>query len=337
MSSQSLTSQENPPSEPIYTFPPIAGFWQRFAAWLVDILLLGLAGQIIGWTLSVIWFQIGPYGRLVGLPFIICYFGLMNSRIGNGQTIGKRCVKIAVRDRNNQPISLGRSLLRISILAIPMALNGWQLPFFQSVVLQWLVAVIVFGVGSAIFYTMIFNRRARQGLHDLACGTYVVRLMGGKPPIESFPKTARVHLMVSGALIVLAMIGTAIAGLVGQSFVANIPLAPIYVLYQTLQTDSRFFTVSVHDNTLYSSQGKTSHILQIQVWYKGVPSNEERARVINDIARVTLANTENISRYDLLRIDVTSAFDLGFATGHISIGDGQPIEVWQQRVMTGTP
>jgi|CXWL01.1.fsa_nt_gi uncharacterized RDD family membrane protein YckC len=71
---------------------------------------MGICGQILGWSLSSFWFQIGPYGRIVGLLFILPYFGLMNSGVGKGQTIGKRLLKIAVRDGENKPIRLGRSL-----------------------------------------------------------------------------------------------------------------------------------------------------------------------------------------------------------------------------------
>lgn len=332
MTTEDINTQATIPIGPVFVFPPIASFWRRLAAWVVDTLLLGIVGQVLGWTLSPIWFRIGPYGRIVGLLFILTYFGLMNSSIGNGQTIGKRLLKIAVRDRENKSIGIRRSLLRISILAIPALLNQWALPIFQITALRWLLIIIVFGVGAAILYTMVFNRRTRQGLHDLVCGTYVVHLTG--KPIETFPQTAKIHRVVAGALVVFAVVVATVASFIGSYIVSVTMLASIYELYQTLQTDSRFFTVSVNDNTLFSSQGTTVHSLQIQVWYKGVPSNEERVKVMNDIARIALDNADDIEQYDLLRISVTSAYDLGVATGNITFGDSQPIEVWRERVST---
>jgi uncharacterized RDD family membrane protein YckC len=329
MTVENIPPKANTPTEPMFQYPPIAGFLQRLVAWIVDTFLLGIVGQILGWSLSFIWFQIGPYGRTVGLFFIVPYFGLMNSRIGNGQTLGKRLLKIAVRDRENKPISVGRSLLRISILAIPAILNQWALPIFQVTVLQWLLTVFVFGVGAAIFYTMVFNRRTRQGLHDLVCGTYVVQLTG--KPIEAFPQTARIHWVISGVLVALAVVIATVTSVIGSSFVSGTVLAPRYELYQTLQADRRFFTGSVNDNTLYSSQGKTIHWLQVQVWCKGVPSNEERTKIMNDIAKVVLDHADNVDQYDFLGISVTSAYDLGIATGHITFNDDQPIEVWRER------
>ncbi|MFN0277042.1 MAG: RDD family protein [Pyrinomonadaceae bacterium] len=80
------------------TVSPIASFWRRLAALIIDSLLLGIVGQIIGWTFSSFWFGIGPYGRFVGFIFIFFYFGLMNSKLGGGQTIGKRVLDMAVTD-----------------------------------------------------------------------------------------------------------------------------------------------------------------------------------------------------------------------------------------------
>src|ERR671923_3070682 len=91
-------------SEPVFTLPPIAGFWRRFLAWFIDSLLLGIIGQAIAVLFSSFFFSIGPYGRPIGLLFIIPYFGILNSKIGGGQTIGKRLMKIAVRNKNNEPI-----------------------------------------------------------------------------------------------------------------------------------------------------------------------------------------------------------------------------------------
>lgn len=41
--------------------PPIAGFWLRVLAFLIDGAVLGVAGQVLGWSMSTFWFQVGPY------------------------------------------------------------------------------------------------------------------------------------------------------------------------------------------------------------------------------------------------------------------------------------
>lgn len=335
VSSESVTTEQGSPAGPIRLFPPIAGFWRRLGAWIVDVLLLGLVGQIIGWSLSFIWFRVGPYGRPIGLLFILPYFGLLNSKVGNGETLGKRLLKTAVRNSENEPIGIGRSLLRISVLTIPAILNGWALPILQRAVLQWIVAVTIFGVGGAVLYTMVFNRRTRQGLHDLICGTYVLHLTG--EPIEVLPRTARVHLVICGVLTVLVVVGATTAGRLGPRTISATRLASLSRLQQALQADTRFFGVGVTDNTLYAYQAKPVRSLQIQAWYKGVPPEGERVRIVSDVARVALANAENLNQYDVLSIGVVSAFDIGIASGYTAIGDRQPVAVWQQRVSAASP
>lgn len=317
------------PSEPVHLNPPIAGFWRRFAACLLDVLLLGSIGQVIGWTMSPVWFAIGPYGRFVGMLVVVLYFGVLNSRIGNGQTLGKRLLKIAVRNRHDQPIHPGRSTLRIAILAAPALLNGWALPVFQSVVLQWCLAVIVFGVGSALVYTVLFNRAARQGLHDLACGTYVVHLRA--TPIGRFPSTPRLHVAVAAVLVGVVPVG----GIVAAYFATTGSFAGPLSIQRALLHDTRFFSVSVQDNTLHAP-GASFRSLEVQVWYRGVPPDAERSRVMNDVAREVLRSAPHINQYDFLAVGLLSAYDIGIASGSVLRGDRQPPSVWQQRVSEPT-
>jgi uncharacterized RDD family membrane protein YckC len=325
--------QECLPIEQVCNYPSMAGFWRRFLAWFIDVLLLGIFGVILANTTSSFWIKIGPYGRIFGLTVILSYFGILNSSFGNGQTIGKRCLKIAVRDRSNNPIGIGLSLIRISILAIPFLLNGWALPLFRFPIAQWFIAFIVFGLGGAILYTMVFNIRTRQGLHDLACGTYVVHLSGKR--IQSFPKTARVHLIISGIIAMAAVILITIGSLASSFIFSKADFSSAYKLYEKLQSDDRYFAVSVNNNTQFSTRGNGIHslkTLQIWVWYKGLPTNEEKHNIMEDISYIALDSVENIDNYDLLIITVNSGFDLGIAYGYVFFGDSEPINVWRQRI-----
>ncbi|MBP7416202.1 MAG: RDD family protein [Pyrinomonadaceae bacterium] len=331
----SITAQDpeqpaNPLLPVVDAVAPIAGFWRRFAAWIVDSILLGIAGQIIGWTFSSFWFEVGPYGRFVGLFFILFYFGLMNSWLGNGQTLGKRFLGVAVRDDENRPISIERSMIRTTILALPFILNGWALPIFQNVVLMMLLSVIIFGLGGAIVYTMIFNRGARQGLHDLLCRTYVVYL--GGDPLPAFPQSRKIHKTIAGVILAVSVVLMGIMGVASTFVTSESSFAYLYKPYQTLLSDPRFFSASVFDNTFYSGQAKSTHTLRVNVWYKGVPNREEFARIINDVANVVLKDLENIDDFDLIEISITSGYDLGIASGSSTSGDRQSPEVWRERI-----
>lgn len=312
------------------TVPPIASFWSRLAAWIIDSLLLGVTGQGIGWGFSSFWFEIGPYGRFVGLLFILLYFGLMNSKFGNGQTLGKRIFSIAVRDRENRVMTLSRSLIRTTITALPFLLNGWALPIFQNLALSLLLSVIIFGIGGAIIYTMIFNQGTRQGLHDLLCSTYVVNLNGD--PIAALPLSNKIHKIISGAIVATSVFIAGIMGVVTSSFsTTESSFAYLYRSYQTLQADQRFFSASVFDNTSYAGQASSTRTLRVNVWYKGVPSTEEFEQITNDVAKVVLDEIKNIDDFDVIEISITSAYDLGIASGSFTSGDRQKPDVWRER------
>src|ERR1700728_3900 len=67
----------------------IAGFWRRLAAFLVDCLILAVPALLIGLMLFRWTAGLGQAGRLLGFPVTLLYFGLLDSRLGGGQTIGK--------------------------------------------------------------------------------------------------------------------------------------------------------------------------------------------------------------------------------------------------------
>jgi uncharacterized RDD family membrane protein YckC len=316
------------PDEPELTLPPIAGVGRRLVAFAADAVLLGLVGQILGRAFMSLWFEIGPYGRFVGLMLVLPYFGLLNARTGNGQTLGKRLMRIAVRDERNQMIGSGRSLVRASILVLPLLLNGWALPALEVPVLAWLAATVVFGLGGALLYTLSFNRRAWQGIHDLAVGSYVVRLAGA--PVGPYPKTRRIHLRVSAVIVVVAAAVSGLGNLAGGRLFGRTGLGSVLELYQILRADDRLFSVNVTASTTVTTGAPTIHALNVRLWQKGNPSYEDRIQTIYEIGKLALAS-DDIDSYDWLSVSVSSKYDLGIATGHLTLGDNEPIEVWRAR------
>jgi uncharacterized RDD family membrane protein YckC len=322
---------------PLPAFPPIAGFWKRLLAFAIDALILGVFGQILALVFSNFFYSIGPYGRPIGWTIALFYFGIFNSKLGGGQTLGKRIMKLAVRDETNKSISFGRSVARISIIIAPALFNGWAIPILQNTAINVILTVIVFGLGGALEYTMIFNRGTRQGIHDLLVKTYVVNLNG--PPIEAFPKSARIHWVISGALVGLVALVSITMALFSTVLLKNDSLSSLQntmsglsSLYNSLENDPRFFSVSVVSNTIRSSQGEKNHILDITAWYKGKLGVENSMEVINDIAKTVMDSGFDLSGYDGMRITISAKYDIGFATGFSNTSDGASISDWRERI-----
>ena len=189
----------------------IAGFWRRLVALLLDLLLLGTIGAVMGFVAFDVLAELGAFGRVVGFLGALAYFGLLNSRIGGGQTLGKRLLGIRVVDGGGALLSLPRSLLRYCVLGIPFFLNGAP---FGSTVLRpgwgWVLSAVVFGGMLSILYLYLFNRRTRRSLHDLAVGSWVVNADPPHGPVPGI-RTWRGHLVVVGLLFAMAFVAPSVA------------------------------------------------------------------------------------------------------------------------------
>lgn len=306
----------------------MASIWHRSLALIIDMVILGIFGHISSWLLWSLWFQLGPYGRWVGIPIVLLYFGAFNSSLQRGQTPGKRFVNIAVRGTDNQPISLGRSILRTAILATPVTLLGWSLPIFELDLFQWLQLSLALGFGSVLIYTFIYNRTARQALHDLVCQTYVVHLEGRSTP--TFPKSPYALRKVSRVLFLVSIV---IAGLLSFISLGSNTTAETDSLMIVLEMDERFFTAEVEDLQISANQPEALRLLNVNIWHKNYLGSEEQQRAaINSIVHTTLTNTDNIDEFDLLNVTITFTYDILIAQRTIRINEFQTIAAWRDRI-----
>ena len=153
---------------------PYAGFWERFAAYLIDGLILGIPFALV---VLVLIFLFGGFGLmmprnpeepraalalaapmilvfLLGMFFFLIlqwlYFAGMESSPRQA-TFGKSVMSLRVTDTERQPISFGRATGR----------------FFAKIV----SGMIPFAIG----YIMAAFTGRKQALHDLIAGTLVLR------------------------------------------------------------------------------------------------------------------------------------------------------------------
>jgi uncharacterized RDD family membrane protein YckC len=133
----------------------LAGFWRRFAAYLLDGILLAVVGGIVGGIIGAIVHSstgIGIGGGLVGLVIGVAYFGYFWST--SGQSVGYMALGIKLVRSDGAPVSFGIAALRY--LAIYLSFLVCMIPA--------LVSAFMVGMG-----------KQKQALHDLVVGTLVVR------------------------------------------------------------------------------------------------------------------------------------------------------------------
>ena len=137
-----------------------AGFWKRFFALLIDTLISGLFGFIIGLVLGIalVVFGVSPAAlndpaaqagfNIFGFVIGVSYFVLMECSKFQG-TIGKMALGIKVTDLEGNQIGFAKAFGRY---------------------LGKIVSAIIVGIG---FLMVAFTER-KQGLHDSMSGCLVV-------------------------------------------------------------------------------------------------------------------------------------------------------------------
>jgi uncharacterized RDD family membrane protein YckC len=126
-----------------------AGFWRRFAAYVIDYLLLWLASAalIITATLAGILPDRAPQLSAIVLVGYFLYCSLLESSRWQA-TVGKHLLGLKVTSHRGERIGFGRAAARF-------------------------VAKLLSGLTLCLGYLLFFFTKRRQALHDLIAGTLV--------------------------------------------------------------------------------------------------------------------------------------------------------------------
>ena len=95
--------------------------------------------MLLGWAAFDAFAALGSWGRLVGFAVAWPYFGVMNSRLGGGQTLGKRLLGLRTVSLDGALLSPARGFLRSAVVSLPWFLNG---AVADPDLLQWLPLVM---------------------------------------------------------------------------------------------------------------------------------------------------------------------------------------------------
>lgn len=137
-----------------------AGFWLRVVAYIIDAIIVGIVGFVIGMIFGVGAVSTGtdisdPTGggnmllNLISIAIGVAYFAGMESSSWQA-TVGKKALGLVVTDLNGQRLSLGRAIGR----------------YFGKI-----LSALILLIG---FIMVAFTER-KQGLHDMIAGTLVLK------------------------------------------------------------------------------------------------------------------------------------------------------------------
>lgn len=327
------SNPENPCDDEDKLAPRIATFWRRIGAAVVDASLLGAIGACLGF----LWFDqlaaLGRTGRFIGGAIALVYFGTLNSRIGQGQTLGKRLLKIRVTDAKAALVSLPRSAFRATILLLPGALNGMPVPAGEHEQLWGIVlSILIFGVSVAGVYLYSCNRRTRQSIHDLAGGTFV---RNAESTSEIHEEIWKPHFAIAGGLCF------AVLGVVLMPYTSEQPefvqqLAEVRRVVESAVPDA---DVSVQGGTTRANastigQTATSRIvIGVSVWVKP----EDSEMVADQIAMAMFKSLSGVRDVGQVSIVISYGYDIMISHARTTKAFVHSLGEWLKRLRIDEP
>jgi uncharacterized RDD family membrane protein YckC len=287
----------------------ISGFWRRVLAFIIDLIILEVLGVVLGLLFARQFAALAWGGPFVGLCIAAVYFGILDSRIGKGQSMGKRFVKICVVNREGGFISPKRGIVRGTILAVPVCLNALYLPFLPAVA-QGIMGFVFFSITVTLVYFYLFNRNTRQTLHDLATGTFVVKKTAVHEPIRR--KIWQKHYLAV-SLLVLAIVGGGVY-LQFQSaktgdMSALVQLQTELMKLQGADNASVFVTKQVHLKSGYQVRS-----LNVTVFTHD--SSRDFQNMENAAANIILTKYPQVHEMRIIQVRIVYGYNIGIAKNY---------------------
>lgn len=149
----------------------IAGFWRRTLAYLVDVIVLAIIGNVAGHFFEDFFAQHNAWAHAIGFVIAAVYFGALNSRLANGQTLGKKWLKIRVVDAHGVAIAPLASFGRFCVYGLTYLISDTWMPSHGESWWPLYASMPLIFLFCADAYLYLFNHRTRQSLHDIAFGT----------------------------------------------------------------------------------------------------------------------------------------------------------------------
>ena len=150
-------------------------FFRRIFSYAIDYTLLYIILSILAFIFFKNLLPLGFYNIFIGICVGIFYFGIFNSKIFKGQTLGKKICKIVVVDKNNQYLSVSKSILR-TIFIIPMLIT---ISNFNSLISTNFYLLIINCIKNSFIlinlFLFIINTPQRRLIHDYITSSYVIR------------------------------------------------------------------------------------------------------------------------------------------------------------------
>ncbi|PKF74166.1 RDD family protein [Chryseobacterium sp. PMSZPI] len=310
----------------------LSKFWTRIWALLLDSILLGIFGFILGFFFQNYFISLGENAKLIGWSISLIYFSVLNSNINQGQTFGKKLMGIQVVDSNGNFIYLKTSIIRALILTAPFFLNGYKISGTSSFsVVAFVQSIIIFalGIGSIIFY--ILNKQTRQSIHDLIAKTYVVQDYRSST-ITVMPKVGKLPFYILGGIFAIIICSSI------YSYTSNSTIKKLIPLYEKLSQQKNISNASIVMNypPMTDNTGTQRNIYTVVIKTKknlkdiNQPAYSIKNKELQETVKTFIESHVYDSDNDILSVSVNSGYDIGISKSNYELNISQPIYKWKE-------
>ncbi|MDZ7633531.1 MAG: RDD family protein [Bacteroidales bacterium] len=322
------------------TSPIYSRLLSRFAAYLIDILLLGVFGMILGLLLRSSFAKMGYQGLLVGFSITIAYFGVGNSNVFKGQTLGKKTLNLRVVNSDYSTLSVWKSLLRSSIYTIPFFFLNYRIIGWSELSASYVgKSIICLSFMIVLPIHLIINTPTRQALHDLFLGTYVINTYGysevplGKSRILPTTIIGIIALLLI-SLFVFLNIRNSYNNMVVQE------LAPLKekidnldkVAYSAISRNTSTTRQSGSDEISRSNYLRLNIIIKDNLISGASPDDIERISPVKDAIKIVLSDYEELNNLDFIQVSLMYGFNIGISKSSRSLTSSYSVDEWRQKI-----
>lgn len=162
---------------------PVAGFWFRVIAFVVDIMVLKFLLYGLAFVAREPLLAMGNGAGALAAAIMLAYLILLDGPVGKGRTVGKMLMNLrTVNAEDGRPLTLRQAVIRALILFPPylwvtVFLLPWYHPSPRSTTELFLLLALPQNLFIALYLGQIVHagfNPTKQGFHDAAAGSLVL-------------------------------------------------------------------------------------------------------------------------------------------------------------------
>jgi len=311
----------------------LSKFWTRIWALLIDTIILGIFGFLLGLVFKDFFISLGESAKLIGWTISLAYYTILNSKLYEGGTFGKKIMKIQVTDIKGNCIDIKTSFIRSLIYTAPFFLNGFKIPGSDTIsVITIIQGIIIFTLGLGIIVFYIFNRETRQSVHDIVAKTYVVQDYRNNE-VSFMPKIRKLPFYITGAILAITI------GVSAYSLIATTKISKLIPVHKEILKQDNISNASVNMNytPITDNQGNKRFVYTVTVYVNKnlqITQNNINEQFHNPELMQTVKTFINSNAYDsdndILNVVVVSGYDIGIAKQYKSFNFYKPVSEWKK-------